>query len=167
MDTRFRFIAGFLTLLNAVLILVLCGMVVNLGAEVTGLKDVLASKQDLVNVAAPQLALFTEDKCTSCHTERRFLGQHNMRGEIDQALAHMSALPDTNFSDDDMAKIHASLALMRCTQCHGAEKLKLLSLKSPEERMEIISRMIAKPDSKLSPDEAEAIARSYELLSGF
>ena len=79
----------------------------------------------------------------------------------------MSALPDTNFSDEEMAKIHGSLAMLRCTQCHGADKLQLLAIKSPQERMQIIRDMIAKPGSKISPDDAEEISRSYEELLGF
>ena len=167
MDTRVRFIASFLTVVNAVLILVLCGVVVTLGDEVKELKDVLVTKQELVRIAAPQVEFFHEQKCTSCHTERRFAGSHNMRGEIDQAIAHMAALPDTKFTQEDLGKIHASLTLLRCTQCHGADKLQSLAIETPEERMATINRMIAKPDSNISPDEAETILRSYELLSGF
>jgi len=168
MDARFRFVVGFVGIFNALLVIILCGVVMDTRQEVQGLKDVLATKQDLMNVAAPRLTLFHEDKCTSCHTERKFAGPHqNMPGKIDQALAHMGALPDTGFSDEEFAKIHGSLALLRCAQCHGADKLRLLAIKSPEQRMQIIREMIAKPGSKISPDEAEAISRSYEEMFGF
>lgn len=168
MDARFRFVVGFVGVLNALLIIILCGVVMETREDVQGLKDVLATKQDLINVAAPKQAMFFEDKCTSCHTERKFAGpHHNMPGKIDQALAQMGALPDTGFTDEEFAKIHGSLALLRCAQCHGAEKLRVLAIKTPEERMQIIQEMIAKPGSNISPDEAEAISRSYEQLFGF
>jgi hypothetical protein len=167
MDARFRFVAGFVTVLNALLVIILCGVVMQTRDEVRGLHDVLATKQDLVNVAAPKLTLFTEEKCTSCHSERRFAGEHNVRGEIEQAVAHMSALPDAKFSEEDLAKIHGSLTLLRCTRCHGADKLRLLAIKSPEERMQIIREMVAKPGSNISPDETEEISRSFEQLLGF
>lgn len=167
MDNRYRFVTVFTTLLSALLMIFLCGLVRDTRKEVRELRAVLASKQDLVNVAAPRLAFFHEDKCTSCHTERRFAGPHNTRGQIEQALAHMSALPDTLFSEDELARIHSSLTLLRCTQCHGADKLRALAIKSPEERMQIIREMIAKPGSNITPDEAKAIGRSYELLVGF
>jgi len=168
MDARFRFVVGFVGVLNALLIIILCGVVMETRREVQGLADVLATKQDLINVAAPKLTLFHEDKCTSCHTERRFAGpHHNMPGKIDQALAHMEALPDTGFTDEELAKIHGSLAVLRCAQCHGAEKLQSLAIKTPAQRKQIINEMIAKPGSNISPDEAEEISRSLEQMFGF
>jgi len=167
MDARFRFVGGFVLLLNALLVLILCGVVMDTREEVRGLQEILATKQDLVNVAAPRLTLFAEQKCTTCHSERRFLGLHNMRGRIQQAVAHMAALPDTKFSDEDLAKVHASLALLRCAQCHGADKLRSLALKSPEQRMQVIREMIARPGSQIGPDEADDIGRSVEQLLGF
>lgn len=168
MDARFRFVVGFVTVLNALLVVVLCGLVMQARDDVKNLQTVLATKQDLVNVAAPRLTLFTEDRCTRCHSERRFLGPHNNeRGKLVHALAEMQELPDTKFTDEDLAKIHGSLALLRCAQCHGVEQLRQLAIKSPAERMQIIREMIARPDSGASPDEAEEIARSLEHLIGF
>ena len=168
MDARFRFVVGFVGVLNVLLVIILCSVVMEMRGDVAGLKDVLATKQDLMNVAAPKLTMFYEQKCTTCHTERRFAGSHaNVPGKIDQALAHMSAMPDVNFTEEEMAKIHGSLVMLRCTQCHGAEKLQLLAIKSPQERMQIISEMIAKPGSKINPDDAAEISRSYEELLGF
>jgi hypothetical protein len=164
MDTPFRFLVGILVVLSSVLLLFLCGLVVELRGDVEGLQEVLASKQDLLSIGGAKIRWFHEEKCTTCHSERRFAGAHNTRGEMEAALAHMRSMPDTRFSDDDMAKIHASLTLLRCRTCHGEEKLRILALKSPEERMEIIRRMIAKPGSNLSPDEAVAIDRGYQLL---
>jgi hypothetical protein len=167
MDSRYRFVVGFLTILNALLVLLLCGLVRDTRHEVNALRTVLATKQDLVNVAAPKLAFFHEEKCTGCHTERKFAGQHNVRGQIEQAVAHMRAMPDAGFTDRDMAKIHASLDLLRCTQCHGADRLRALAIKSPAERMRIIREMIGRPGSGLTPDEVGRIARAYEQMVGF
>jgi len=168
MDARFRFVAGFLLAFNALMILILCGVVMDTREDVRGLEGVLVTKQELANVAAPRLTLFHEDKCTGCHSERRFAGPHGpMPGQIDQVVAQMGAMRDAHFTDQDVAKIHGSLTVMRCAQCHGTDKLRLLAIKTPEERMQIIREMIAKPGSKISPDEAEAILRSYEELIGF
>ncbi len=167
MDSRYQFVVGFLTILNALLILLLCGLVRDTRQELNELRTVLATKQDLVNVAAPKLAFFHEEKCTSCHTERRFAGEHNVRGQIEQAVAHMRALPDAGFTDQDMAKIHSSLELLRCTQCHGADKLRTLAIKSPAERMRIIREMVGKPGSGITPDEVSQISRAYQQLLGF
>lgn len=167
MDNRYRFVVGFLTVLNALLTLLLCGLVRDTRQDLNALRSILATKQDLVNVAVPKLAFFHEEKCTGCHTERRFAGEHNVRGQIERAVAHMSALPDAGFTEKDVAKIHASLALLRCSQCHGAEQLRTLSIKSPSERMRIVRAMIAKPGSNITPDETMRILRAYEQLIGF
>lgn len=167
MDNRYRFLVGFLTLLNALLIIMLCGLVRDTRQDVIALKSELATKQDLVNVAVPKLALFHEAKCTRCHSERRFAGPHDVRGEIEQAVAHMRAMPDSGFSDEDMARIHGSLALLRCAQCHGVDRLRALAIKSPDQRVRVIREMIDKPESNISPDEATEILRAYEQTVGF
>jgi hypothetical protein len=79
----------------------------------------------------------------------------------------MHAMPDAGFTDQDMAKIHASLELLRCTQCHGRDTLRTLAIKSPTERMRIVREMIAKPRSNITPDEASRILRAYHQMVGF
>lgn len=167
MDARFRFVVTFTVVLNALLAVILCGVVMQTRDDVRALQDVLATKQDLINVAAPRLTFFHEEKCTRCHSERRFAGPHDTRGQIEQALAHMSGLPDSGLTQEDLARVHGSLTLLRCTQCHGADKLRLLAIKSPEERMQVIREMIARPGSNITPDEAEEINRSFEDMLGF
>lgn len=167
MDSRYRFVVGFLTVLNACLTMLLCGLVRDTRHDVNALRDVLATKQDLVNVAAPKLPRLHEEKCTSCHSARRFAGEHNVRGQIEAALAHMEQMPDTSFTKDDVARVHASLQLLRCAQCHGADQLRALAIKSPADRMRIVREMADRPASRISPDEVSAILRSFELLGGF
>ena len=168
MSTRFKFLIGFSVVMNVVLVVILTGMVTNLQGEVAGLKNVLATKQDLAAVSAPRMEQFEQRKCTTCHSERRFAGPHRTQEEeIVQALEHMRRLPDTGLTDRDMARIHASLDLLRCASCHGEEKLRVLALKTPAERREVVRRMIAQPGSKIGPDEAEHILRAYEELVGF
>jgi hypothetical protein len=167
MDKRYQFVVGLLTVLNALLIALLCGLVRDTRQDVAALRTVLATKQDLVNVAVPKLAFFHEEKCTACHTERKFAGEHNTRGQIDRALAHMAKMPDAPFTQKETAKIHASLEIFRCSQCHGTDQLRGLAIKSPAERMRIIREMIAKPGSRISPDESTRILRSFEQMVGF
>lgn len=167
MDSRNRFVVVFLTIMNAMLTLLLLGLVRDTRHDVVALREILATKEDLVNVAVPKITMFHEEKCTSCHTARRFAGEHNARGQIESAVLHMRQLPDTTFSDDDMAKIHASLDLLRCSQCHGTDQLRRLAIESPEERMRIVRAMIGKPDSHITPDEVSRILRAFEQLAGF
>ncbi len=167
MDKRYQFVVGLLTVLNVLLTALLCGLVRDTRRDVGALSAVLATKQDLVNVAAPKLTFFHEEKCTTCHTERKFAGAHNVRGQIEKAVAHMGAMPDAPFTQQEVAKIHASLELLRCTQCHGADRLRGLAIKSSAERMRIIRDMIAKPGSSITPDEVTRISRSFEQMLGF
>lgn len=167
MDKRYQFVVGLLTVLNVLLTALLCGLVRDTRQDVDTLRDVLATKQDLVNVAAPKLAFFHEEKCTTCHTERKFAGPHNVRGQIEQAVAHMSRLPDARLTEKDLAKIHASLELFRCAQCHEADKLRALAILSPADRMRTIRAMIGKPGSRITPDEVAQISRAFTQLLGF
>ena len=167
MNNRYQFVVGFLVVLNTMLTLLLSGLMRDTRQDLNALRNVLATKQDLVNVAAPKLTFFHEEKCTGCHTERRFAGSHNVRGQIEQAITHMSAMPDARFSKKDIEKIHASLELLRCTQCHGTDQLRKLAIKSPAGRIQVIREMIAKPGSNISPDEVTRVLRSYEQMIGY
>jgi len=167
MDNRYRFVIVLLTVVNAVLISLLCGLARDTRSDVNALQEVLATKQDLVNVATSRMTMFHEERCTSCHSERRFAGEHNVRGQIDAALAHMQTMPDTTFTAEDSARIHASLELLRCADCHGTDQLRQLAIKSPSERMRIIREMAGKPGSRVSPDDVSAILRGFEQLAGF
>jgi len=167
MDSRNRFVVVFLTVLNAFLTLLLCGLVRDTRHDVGELKEVLATKQDLVNVAAPKLTLFHEEKCTTCHSERKFAGAHNVRGEIERAVAHMGQMPDAPFTAQETSRVHASLEILRCSQCHDVDQLRRLAIKPPAERMRVVREMIARPGSRISPDETSRILRAFEQLMGF
>ncbi len=167
MEKRYQFVVGFLTILNALLIVLLAGLIRDTRQDVNALRDVLASKQDLVNIAAPKLTLFHEEKCTGCHTERRFASPHTGQGKIEQIVAQMSKLPDARITKKDLDKIHASLELLRCSQCHEADRLRQLAIKSPADRKRIVREMIAKPGSNITPDETMRILRAYEQMVGF
>jgi hypothetical protein len=167
MDSRNRFVVVFLTVLNAFLTLLLCGLVRDTRQDVGALRTVLATKQDLVNVAVPKLTFFHEEKCTTCHSERRFAGSHNVRGQVERTVAHMGQMPDAPFTPDETARIHSSLEVFRCTQCHDADLLRRLAIKSPSERMRIVGEMAAKPGSRISPDEVTRILRAFEQMIGF
>jgi hypothetical protein len=167
MDKRYQFVVGLLTVLNVLLTALLCGLVRDTRQDVEALRGVLATKQDLVNVAAPRLTLFHEEKCTTCHTERRFAGPHNVRGQIEQAVAHMSTMPDARVTKKELDRIHASLELLRCSQCHEADKLRALAIRAPAERMRTVRAMIAKPGSNITPDEVAAISKAFEQMLGF
>jgi hypothetical protein len=167
MNRTFRVLLILSSVLSLVLIAFLTSQVGALRSEFVGLRGALATKEDLVRVSVPPVEFFHEEKCTGCHAERRFAGEHNTRGEMESALAHMKSLPDARFSDEDMGKIHASLQMLRCKSCHGADRLRTLALKTSEERMEIIRRMVNKPGSNLTEDDVSSIHASFQQIWGF
>ena len=168
MDPKSRWLTTFLLVVNTILIVFIANMFLNLRAEVRGLKDVLVTKSDLQAVRTAEAKfLFAEEKCTRCHTERRFSDVHGTKDELLQIVRHMQEHPDARITEQETDKIHASLMLLKCTQCHSGEMMKKLSLMSAEQRLGVIREMAKKPGTSIATEEAEAILKSYELLLGF
>ena len=67
----------------------------------------------------------------------------------------------------DMDKVHASVKLLRCANCHSSDEIGKLALLSEPEQSEVIRRMQKMPGSGISPDEVDDIKRSFQLLVGF
>lgn len=152
-DTKARVTIGFLSISIAVLLIFACSMLMNLRAEVRSLKDVLATKSDLVAVRTAGIDLsYEQRKCTTCHTERRFAGEHATKNDIARIIKQMEQHPDTRLTHQDVERIHASLTLMRCTSCHSSEEINKLSLMDQDEQAEVIREMQRKPGSGISPN---------------
>jgi len=167
MSPRATFLNTVLSIFMAVMLLMLCAMVLNLRGEIQTLQRETVTHKDLVQARIPELRVFAEEKCTSCHTERRFLGEHMSPSELDLHVEQMAAMPDVKLSDQEIAKVHASLNIMKCMQCHDSSVLKELALKSEGERLSVITRMIEKPGSQISSEEIDDIDRSFEMILGF
>ena len=167
-DTKTRILTTFVAMATAVLVVFACSVLMSLRAEVKGLKDVLATKSDLVAVKTAGLNLSVEQgACTKCHTERRFAGEHGSKNEITQVIKRMEAQPDVRLTHKDMQRIHASLTLMKCATCHSSDEIKRLALMTGSEQTATIRSMQRKPTSGISPDEIEDIRDSFQLLMGF
>ncbi len=167
-DTRARVITTFATLAIAVLVVFGCSVLMQLRAEVRALNRVLATKDDLVAIRTSGVNLsFEQEKCTKCHTERRFAGEHGTKSEIMQVIKRMEMHPDVGLTHQDMEKIHASLTLLKCASCHSTDQIKKLALLGESEQVAKIREMQRKPGSELSPDEVKEIQRSFHILVGF
>ncbi len=168
MDVKSRWFVNFLLVANVIVVVFIANMVVNLGAQVEGLKDVLATKHDLeaVRTAGAPLA-FHQDECTRCHTERRFASMHGTKSDIERIITRMRDKPDSRITQTEADKIHASLMLLRCGQCHSRDMMSDLALLTSEERLSAVRGMAKKSGSGIPVGEAEDILRSYELLLGF
>ena len=167
-DAKARIVTTFVALATAILVLFGCSVLMGLRADVAALKDVLASKDDLVAVKTAGLDLsFQQRKCTTCHTERRFAGEHETKDELVKVIKHMEQMPDMQLTDRDVEKIHSSLTLLKCATCHSSEQIKKLALMTDAEQRATIRAMQRKPGSKISPDEVQDIKNSFQLLVGF
>ncbi len=167
-DAKARVVTTFVVLATAVLVVFACSILMDLRSDVAGLKDVLATKNDLVAVQTAGLDLsFQQRKCTTCHTERRFAGEHGTKDELVRVIKAMEQKPDMHLTHQDIQKIHSSLTLLKCATCHSSDQIKKLALMTDAEQTATIRKMQRKPGSNISPDEVQEIKDSFHLLLGF
>ena len=165
MSLRFRLLVGMGVLLNAILIMLVVGLLRTTRADLSQIRSEMATRDDIVAVAVPRIELSQQGKCDRCHTELRYAGEKNTRrANIAGALAHMRTLPDAGLTDEEMERLTASLDLLRCTGCHDVDVLRSMALESEERRLEIIRRCISRPGSNISPDKATDILRAYHVI---
>jgi len=115
------------------------------------------------------MTLFHEEKCTTCHTEAQFSARTQYPGADRARGAHMAPCPIAPFTPEETAKIHASVESCSVARnATGTDRLRQLAIKSPCAVTECGSsaRMIAKPGSRISPDEAGRILRSVRTDGG-
>jgi hypothetical protein len=161
-----RIIVHFFVVCNTVLLVFLCNMVFNLKRDVTGLERHLATKQDLATLKVGEVKLFHEERCTRCHTERKFTMTHS-DGELQTALMKMEKLPAAHLTSEDLKAVHASLMVERCLECHSRDVLKKLALVTRAQRLDTIRAMGKKGGKTLQPGELEKINKSLETVLGF
>ena len=168
MDPWSRWLTNSLLVVNTILIVFVAKLVMDFRAEVGGLKEVLAARADLQAEQDGKMRLsFYQEPCTRCHTEERFAGLHGTQDELTQIVNRMRAQPYARISEAEADKIHASLMLFKCQQCHSGEMMDKLSQMSSEERLSVIEKMAKRPGSQIPAEEAKDILRSWEFLLGF
>lgn len=167
-DAKARIFTTFAIMVIAVLTVFQISLIMHLQGEVTSLKNVLATKDDVVAVRTAGVNLSVEQQvCTRCHTERRFAGEHDTQNQLTQVIQRMEHHPDMKLTDRDVQRVHASLTLLKCANCHTSEQIKKLALLNSDQQVAKIREMQAKPGSKISPDELKDIQKSFQILVGF
>ncbi|MFQ6104289.1 MAG: hypothetical protein ACE5OP_08345 [Candidatus Glassbacteria bacterium] len=167
MSPRAQFLTTALTVFVGVMIVFVTAMLLSLRNEVMELKESMVTEETLAQSRVPQLRLFAEEECTSCHTERRFLTEHRTSDQLMAIVKKMGAMPDVHLTDREVNLVHASLNVLKCTQCHESDVLKSLALKSESERLAIIKAMAKKRGSRITPEEVMSIHKGLELILGF
>jgi hypothetical protein len=79
----------------------------------------------------------------------------------------MERHPDMKLTDQDVQRVHASLTLLKCANCHASEQIKKLALLNSDQQIAKIREMQSKPGSRISPDEVKEIQESFHVLVGF
>lgn len=167
MDTRLKVLMTFAVIFNAVLIVLVANQVIGLREQVRGLTQVLATKHDLGALRPARLTEALETRCTTCHSERRFAGEHGDEAGLSATIRRMQQKAGASISPREVERIHASLTLLQCARCHSGDVLEKLALKPQAERAGLIREMQKKPGSGIRPEQVTQILRSYEMLLGY
>jgi hypothetical protein len=164
--TWLRMLVYFLGAATFILVIFMTQMVVSIEKEVSHLRDQLATKDDLVNLAVsvgpvdPAMDVL-QGTCTDCHTVETFAAAHGMEGDVHDLVTRMSELSGAHINNTEMPTIEAALTYLKCAHCHSIEKLKELAILSPAERWDLIVRMMQEEGATISREDAQRIRDFY------
>jgi len=152
--------------INLILLALVTQMMLSLHKDVTSLKDELATKDELANLASclgpsdPAMAKL-EGTCTSCHTKETFAEAHGYDIDVHQLVTRMSQLSGANIANDQIPNVEAALTFMKCAHCHTIDRLKELAILGPQQRWDMIVRMMKEPGATISQEDAQRIRDFY------
>lgn len=158
---------------TALILLIFIGQVlVTLEREVTSLREELATKQDLANLAVhlgppdPAMAQL-EGTCTDCHTKETFDQAHGVSGDVRELVQRMSEISGAHIAQDEIPRVEAALTFMKCAHCHTQDRLKELAILSPKDRWDIIVKMMKEPGTTITQEDAQRIRDFYGAFWGW
>ena len=155
---------SFLLIVNTVLVVFLCNMVFDLRQRVDNMGDV-ATKSDLLAVAGPEIEMHFQDKCTGCHTEKRFADMP--LDQLHRSVLRMRKQPGADIPASDVARIQASLTLFRSGIDFSEKTLGDLALMTDAQRVEAIQELQESAGNQsANKAEIERIVEAYKVLSG-
>lgn len=161
-------IFGLAVLLNLILTVLLLDQVTRTRGEVDALKAELASKQDIAMLRPIRVREILQQRCESCHTERRFAASWDMDPtEVLTTIQRMRSHPGgEKIPGEEVLRIEAALILFRCTSCHQESVLSRLVLMPAKERTRFLRGKVAMPGSGFRADQAGVVIQAFELLAG-
>jgi hypothetical protein len=163
---RGRILATIFGVTALLLLVFVTQILVRLDREVSHLRDELATKQDLSNLAVnigpadPAMATL-ENTCTDCHTKERFQEAHGITNDVRDLVQRMSTLSGAHISKDEVPQAEAALTYMKCAHCHSIDRLKQLAILGPEQRWQLIVRMMKEPGAAITQEDAQRIRDFY------
>lgn len=158
----------FLAIVTAIVVVFQAQLTMRLSTELAVLKTQITAMKPAAKTGGevhPFAVL--EQQCTSCHSERRFMGIHGTGSELENVMRHMENMPGAHLSPTDKDKIHNSLRLLQCTRCHDEGIFQSLAALNPREQRATIERMTTKMGSPASEEEINAIQRGFQSIQGF
>jgi hypothetical protein len=145
-----------LLVVNTVLVVFVCNMVSALNQKVEMLGAV-ATKSDLIALAAPSIELASQGQCTLCHTEKRFAGMP--LDEEHRSVLLQQHVRSHNIPEGEIERIQASLTVFDYGQYLTKDMLQKMVLMTDGERMEVL---LAIPE--MTFDKAQQVLKSYKML---
>ncbi len=145
-----------LLVVNTVLVVFICNMVFALYQRVEALGSV-ATKSDLIAMAAPSIELASEGQCTRCHTERRFAGMP--LDDEHRSVLLQQHVRSHNVPESEIERIQASLTVFDYGPYLTKDMLRKMVLMTDAERMEVL---LGIPEMTL--DKARQVLKSYKIL---
>jgi hypothetical protein len=160
-------IFGVAVLINLVLTIFLLDQTGRIRDQITDLEGRLASKQDVAMLRPIRINEILEERCESCHTDRRFaaLGKMTPR-EVLSTIQRMSKHPGANIPPDKVQEIRAALLVFRCTTCHDEGVLSRIALMPRDERAPFLRTKVAMPGSGFRTDQVGELIEAFDTLAG-
>ncbi len=163
-----RLLPFLLTIVTTIIVVFIAQILLEVKAELKEVKATLQKMEDeKIQSVTFQPFKSIQENCTDCHSERKFMGIHGGEGEISNIIQYMQQMPDAHLSPSDVEKVHGSLALLKCVQCHDENQLQVLASLNSARQREIIERMSKKSSSKISADELSQIQKALSEIQGF
>jgi len=173
----------FLGVATLVLVVFLVQLVVSLHNDVSSLRDVLATKDDLTNLSmiigpTDPVAATLSGACGECHDPDMFAVAHG-EGEVvpdvctlestemDALIARMTARNGADLDAEELPRVEAALTYMKCAHCHEIDRIRELAIMDEEQRWEVILAMMKEPGATISQEDARRIRDFYGEFWGW
>ena len=159
-------IFGIAILLNLLLAIMILDQIDRTRDDIDALEAKLASKQDLAVLRPLGISRVLEQRCSTCHNERRFARTLEMEGrEIVSTVARMSAHAKGTIPNDEFERIGAALFVRRCTVCHDESVVSRLLLYPEIERQPFLREKVGSLETGFRTDQVGELMRAIELLA--
>jgi hypothetical protein len=73
----------------------------------------------------------------------------------------MSELSGAHITQAEVPKVEAALTYMKCAHCHTIDRLKELAILNPEDRWNVIVKMMKEPGAEITQEDAQRIRDFY------